>query len=180
VARLRTLVLISTLVLASGATSLDAQQPDLQGVYELDGAASDDDGAAITAGTADMSFVIRALARRRIAQTNPRYERIRLARDDTTVKVQFDARAPIELPLDGHPVRRVRGDGGEDDVSASWSATELVLRFRSDNGARTNTLALDPDGRTLKLKVELFSSYFDAPIRYVLTYRRQAADAKHG
>ena len=146
---------------------------DLQGVYTLEAAASDSIESAIENGTADMNFAIRGLARRRIAQTNPRYERVRLSRSDTTVSVQFDSREALEIPADGRSVPWTREDGGKYNVTAQWSAPQLVMHFDADDGQRINTLVLSPDGLSLKLKVRLTSPRLPKPIEYTLVYRRQ-------
>ena len=152
----------------------DAQPANLQGVYTIDAAASDDIDAAITRGTADMNFAIRSLARSLTAKTNPRYERVEIRRNDTTVSVRYDSRPPIEVPADGRSVRWVREDGAAYDVSVQWNAPQLVMHFESDTGKRINTLVLQPDGRTLRFSVQLISSHLPAPILYTLTYRRSA------
>jgi hypothetical protein len=168
-------LLVCLYVLAASAMPARAQQADLPGVYTFDATTSDDMKAAVDRGTADMNFAIRGIARSRIAQTNPRYERIAISRNDKTVSVQFDQRPPIVLPLDGHSVPVAREDGEQDDVTAQWSATQLVLDFKSDKGERLNTFVFAPDGKSLKLDVKLMSSHFSAPITYVLAYRRQAS-----
>jgi hypothetical protein len=159
-------------VMSLSAAAVDAPVHDLQGVYTLDAAASDSINSAIENGTADMNFAIRGLARRRIAQTNPRYERIRLSRTDATIMVQFDSRAAIELPADGRSVPWTREDGGKYIVTAQWSAPQLLMHFDADDGQRTNTLLLSPDGLSLELKVRLTSSHLPKPIEYTLGYRR--------
>jgi len=174
VLQLRHPALVLVCVFAMPTTSLMAQPRDLQGAYTIDAAASDSIEAAIVSGTADMNFAIRSLARSLIAKTNPRYERIEIRRSDTSVSVRFDVRPPIEMPNDGHPVRWVREDGGIYNVSVEWSAAQMVMRFLSDTGDRTNTLVLEPDGATLRFRVTLTSARLPGPIVYVLTYRRQA------
>jgi hypothetical protein len=169
------LVLVCAFVCAFGlpAASWPAQAQDLEGAYTIDAAASDNIEAAIVSGTADMNFAIRPLARSLTAKTNPRYERIEIRRGDTNVSVRFDSRPPIEMPNDGHAVRWVREDGGIYNVSVEWSAAQMVMHFQSENGDRTNTLVLEPDGATLKFKVKLTSAHLPAPILYVLIFRRQ-------
>jgi hypothetical protein len=171
--RMRVSVSIAVCALAVPTLSLEAQQADLQGVYSIDADASDNIDAAITRGTEDMNFAIRSLARSRTAKTNPRYARVEIWRNDTTIRVQYDARPPIEIPGDGRSVPWVREDGSTYNVSARWAATQLVMHFESATGNRINTLVLQPDGTTLKFSVELTSSYLPAPITYMLTYRRQ-------
>jgi hypothetical protein len=165
-----------TYMLPLSAGPARAQMPDLRGVYAIDISSSDDIESAIDRGTESMNFLIQGLARSRIAQTSPRYERIEISRTDTTVSVQFDSREPIVIPLDGRSVSWIREDGGRDDVSAQWSATQLVMDFNAgSDGERINTLVLGPDGNELKLNVKLLSTHLPVPITYALVYRRQVS-----
>lgn len=156
------------------AVASSAEQWGPEGTYAIDGAASDNIETAITHGTAEMNFAIRSIARSRIAKTNPLYGTIHLHRSDIAVTVQFDTGKPIELPLDGRAIPWERQDGGTYDVSAECSTTELVMRFHANDGERTNTFVLEPDGTTLKLHVKLESPRLPAPIRYTLSYRRSS------
>jgi hypothetical protein len=158
--------------LALSLPALSADQLDLQGVYALDRTASDSIDQAIENGTAAMNFVIRPLARSRIAKTNPLYQRVQISREHLSVRVQFDADAPIQIPLDGRAVRWVRQDNGTYDVTAAWTADRLVMYFKAGDGQRTNTFDLDPDATRMKLAVDLASTHLPGAIHYVLAYRR--------
>jgi hypothetical protein len=160
-------------LLALSIPAAQASDHDLQGVYTLDAAASDSIEAAIESGTTDMNFAIRGIARKRIAQTNPRYDRVRLAHSDSAITVQYDARDALEIPADGRSIPWTREDGGKYDVSAQWSPSQLVMHFNADDGQRTNTIVLSPDGLSIKLMVKLTSSHLPKPIEYTLVYRRQ-------
>jgi len=160
------------LVLTSTAMA-QARQPDLQGVYEFDANSSDDIQAAITRGTEQMNFALRPLARRLIAKANPPYQRIAILQSGTTASLQLDARQPIQTPLDGTWIRWIREDGGIDRVTGQWSYPTFVVYFQGEDGARVQKYVLDPDGRTLKLYVELTSPRLPGPIDYMLVYRRR-------
>jgi len=155
--------------------SAHAEQEELQGTYTVDSVRSESIDSAIEQGIADMNFVIRPIARNRLAKTNPRYERIVLSRNDSTVSVQFDARKPIEMPADGHAVPWTREDGSKYEVNAQCSATQLVMHFKAEDGERVNTFALDPDGRSLKLNVKVTSPKLPKPVTYTLAYRREVS-----
>jgi hypothetical protein len=165
--------LFVTCALASWSAQSRAQQPDLQGTYAIDAAASDDIKAAIDRGTAEMNFLIRDIARSRTAQTNPRYEYIAISHGSNTVSIQFDTREPLVIPLDGRSVPWTREDGGKYNVTAQWKATQLVMDFKSDDGERVNTFILGADGKSLKLHVRLTSQHLPAPITYMLAYKRE-------
>ncbi len=160
-------------LLALSAPAAPASDRDLQGVYLLDAAASDSIDTAIESSTADMNFAIRGIARKRIAQTNPRYDRVRLAHSDATTVVQFDSRDALNIPADGRSIPWTREDGGKYDVTAQWSSSQLVMHFNADDGQRTNTIVLSPDGLSIKLMARLVSSHLPKPIEYTLVYRRQ-------
>ena len=159
-------------LILSGVAAAQAQQAELQGVYDIDAGASDDIQATVIRGTAQLNFAIRALARRLIAKANPPYQRIGISQDGVTASLQLDSCQPIRMPLDGSPVRWVREDGGIDDVTGQWSYPSLVVYFKGEGGARTHKYLLDPDGRTLRLYVELTSPRLPSPIDYILVYRR--------
>jgi hypothetical protein len=148
--------------------------PTLQGTYVIDPAHSENVDAAIERSIADMSFVIRPVARSRLVKTNPRYQRIALSHTETAIAVRFDARKPIEMPADGHKIPWNREDGEKFDVSAQWSGAQLVMRLTAEDGERTNTFVLEPDD-TLKLHVQITSARLPKPVTYVLAYRRAAS-----
>jgi hypothetical protein len=76
-------------------------------------------------------------------------------------------------PLDGTWIPWTREDGDIDRITGRWSYPTLVVYFQGEDGARVHKYELDPDGRTLKLYVELTSPRLPAPIDYTLVYRRQ-------
>jgi hypothetical protein len=160
--------------LALSLIAAGAEPGDLQGVYILDRAASDNIDIAIDKGIGGMNFVIKPLARSRIARTNPLYERVEISRDDFNLQVRFDANKPIEMPLDGRSVPWVRQDGGTYDVTVQQIDSRLMMHFNANDGQRSNTFTLDPDGSRLRLDVVLTSQHLPRPINYVLVFHRQA------
>jgi len=156
-----------------GTAAAQAVQADLQGAYEIDASASDDIEAAIARGTAQLNFAIRPLARHLIAKANPPYQRIVILQTGVTASLQLDARPPIQMPLDGNWVRWIREDGGIDRVTGQWSYPAFVVYYQGEDGARMQKYLLNPDGRTLKLYVELTSPRLPSPIGYTLVYRRR-------
>src|SRR5262245_47718080 len=96
------------LVVASGAKSED---DTLVGTYTLAADASREIDAAIDASVAQMSFIIRPMARSRLRQNNMAYERIRIAKTDTGIEIALGDLAPIDMPANGAPVRST-SEGG--------------------------------------------------------------------
>jgi hypothetical protein len=163
----------------SSAVSANAQQEDLQGIFDIDISSSDDIGAVITRGTAQMNFMTRPLARRLIAQANPAYRQIAISLDSATVVIRLDEGRPITTPLNGNPVRWIREDGQVDRVTANWAYPTFIMRFEAEDGQRTHRYVLDPGGQTFKLYVELTSSHLPGPIDYMLAYKRRSTQARN-
>jgi hypothetical protein len=167
------MILLAGIAVLTGTARAQVSAPELPGVYVLDANSSDDIQAVVTRGTEQMNFAIRALARHLIAKANPAYQRISISKSDAAASLQLDARPPIQTPLDGTWVRWIREDGGTDRITGQWSYPTFVMYFQGEDGARVHKYVLDPDGRTLKLHVELTSPRLPGPIDYVLVYHRQ-------
>jgi hypothetical protein len=174
-ARTAKYLVASLFALGMGAAVGSEQQAKLDGVYSLNAAASDDIKAAIDKGTADMNFLIRGIARDRIAETNPAYKQVEISRDESTVSVQFDKGNPIKVPLDGSVGHWTSEDGTKDDVTAKLSDAKLVLLFKGGGGQRVDTFDLAPDGKTLQLHIKITASRMPAPVAYKLVYQRQGS-----
>jgi hypothetical protein len=166
-------LLLSALMPWSG--SLSADDRDLAGRYDLDAKQSDDIQAAIDAGTADMNFAIRPIARNRTARINPQYEHIAVTHDAKGVTVVFDEEAPVQVSFDGRPSMWTREDGAQWAVTVELNPSRLTMLMTADKGERINTFELSPDGQTMALHVELSSPRLPAPIRYTLVYRRHTS-----
>jgi hypothetical protein len=141
--RRRSTVFAGVALFVTGVAAAQGQKTDLQGVYDIDATASDDIGAAVARGTAQMNFAIRPLARHLIAKANPSYRRIVLTKSGATATIKLDGGSPIETPLDGTSVRWIREDGGIDRITGQWSDRALLVYFRADDGARTQN-GVDP------------------------------------
>jgi hypothetical protein len=156
-------------------TSAQAQSPGLQGIYVNEAQSRDPIEAAIQAGTAKMSFIIRPLARSRMRKTNPLLRRIEIARTELEISVVYDGGKPVRMPADGTITQWAREDGEVFDVAADWRGDQLVQRFKAKDGERINTFRLSPDGTQLTLQVELRSPQLPAPVSYVLSFAPQPA-----
>lgn len=150
-----------------------AQETAPQGTFAV--TTPDDTGikTAIDNAVAKMNFLFRAVARGRLHDTNPRYQRLEIHTTDQQISVQFDQRAPIVMPATGAPVKWKREDGEVFDVSAHVGADALTQTFRSDEGQRVNEFRLHPDG-SLSLDVTVTSPKLPAPVKYTLQFRREA------
>jgi hypothetical protein len=156
-----------------GAPAL-AQNANLSGVYTNDRQTGDAIAAAIDAAVAKMNFITRPVARSRLKKTNAPHRRVTIATGDQEIAVAFDANAPVRVPADGRTAKWTRDDGEVFDVSAQWAGDRLVQTFKAEDGQRTNTFVLGPDGRALRVQVEVTSPQLPAPVRYELAFEREA------
>jgi hypothetical protein len=157
------------LVLPAAAS---AQESSMRGTFTLNRQRSDDINRAIETAVARMSFVTRPIARGRLRRTNAAYEQVVVAFTPAQVSTRFDARAPVESPANGQPVKWRREDGETFDLTTEWQNGRLVQTFRADDGSRVNTYSVSADGQTLTMHVTLRSPRLPAPVEYDLVFNR--------
>jgi hypothetical protein len=165
--------LLSLTILACAAMSSPlAQDTAIQGMFVSTNTSKAPITQAIDAAIAKMNFLTRAVARSRLLDTNPLYERIEIANDGSQITVRYDKGKPVAMPADGSTVKWTRDDGEKFDVSAHAGDSQLQHRFKAEDGERLNEFSLSPDG-TLTLNVTISSPQLPAPVKYALIYRRQ-------
>ena len=152
------------------ALSLSAQAQSLDGLWHRTG--MDDIHAAIQACTADMNFITRPIARYKLTNVNPAYQKITLSITPQQVSVKLDDRNPILMPGNGQEAPWTREDGEKFQVAAHVGQGQLTQTFRNDEGARTNVFRLSPDGKTLTLFVTVTSPRIPKPLTYTMTFGR--------
>jgi hypothetical protein len=149
-----------------------AQESTMRGTFTLNRQQSDDVNRAIETAVSRMSFVTRPIARGRLRRTNTAYNRVVINYTQTEVSTTFDQRRPVESPANGQPVKWTREDGEKFDLSTEWQNGRLVQTFRAEDGSRTNTYTISPDGRTLTMNVTLRSPRLTSPLEYKLVLNR--------
>jgi hypothetical protein len=149
-----------------------AQTSSLEGVYSASADQSERVNAAIEKAVAAMNFIKRPIARGRLKKTNPSYRQISIVRSDVQIEIQFDDRAPVQMPANGSSVKWTREDGETFDVNADWEEGRLVQTFKAEDGQRVNTFRLGPDGSQLSLHVAISSPQLPSPVEYTLVYER--------
>lgn len=169
--RTRTL-LLALAALALPLAGASAQESTMRGTFAIDRSRSDDVNRAIETAVARMSFVTRPIARGRLRRTNPVYSRVEINYTQSEVTVQLDQRRPIVSPANGQPIKWTREDGEKFDLSTEWQNGRLVQTFRAEDGSRTNSYTISPDGRTLTMHVTLRSPKLSAPLEYNLVFTR--------
>ncbi|HKP76737.1 MAG TPA: hypothetical protein VJT67_14500 [Longimicrobiaceae bacterium] len=168
-ARLFLIPLAAALAIPAAAR---AQESTMRGTFAIDRAHSDDVNRAIEAAVARMSFVTRPIARGRLRRTNTVYQRVVINFTQAQVSTTFDQRHAIESPANGQPIKWTREDGEKFDLSTEWQNGRLIQTFRAEDGTRTNTYTISPDGRVLTMHVVLRSPRLSGPVEYNLVFNR--------
>jgi hypothetical protein len=159
-------------VLLAFPLAVFAADGPLEGTFVAKGSAQGTIDAAIDKGVAEMNFVKRPIARRRLKSTNLPYGRVVIQRSPQTISVTFDANTPIVMPLDGTPIKWTRADGEVFDVHAQSRDDRLVQTFKSEDGQRVNEFSLaGNDG--LQLSVTISSPQLPTPVTYTLEFVRE-------
>jgi len=156
---------LSPLLLVS---ALAAQDAPWTGTWKL--ANAPDIAAAIDKCTADMSFITRPIARSRLKKLNPAYAQLSITRGTEWV-VQFEARSPVRMPLDGRAVAWTREDGEKFMVSAKTSGDGLSIHYQGEDGARTNVFKVE-GGKALRMEVTVQSAKLSKPLTYTMVYSK--------
>ncbi len=149
--------------------SLAAQDSGFTGAWKH---ASDSGiAAAIEETVKDMNFIKRPIARGRLKDTNPAYQKVTMTLGAQEISIQYDARNPIKTPANGTAVPWTREDGKTFQVTAKADGTRLVQTFKNDEGERTNIWQLGADGK-LTLSATVKSPKLPKPLTYSITFGR--------
>jgi len=158
------------LVPVLAALSLAAQESALSGTWTQ--TRTDDVAAAIDSTVADMNFIKRPIARKKLTRLNPVYKKVVIAISDRGVFVKFDERDLISMPPGGQPGPWTREDGDKFMVAAQVSKDQMIQTFKNDEGERTNLFKLSPDGRTLTMSATIKSPQLPKPLTYSISFGR--------
>ena len=163
---------VALLLLTLIAPVTFAADEPFAGNYRIDAKASDNVGNAIEKQTASMNFITRPIARGRLKKTNPAYDSIGIAFPANNISITLDQRKAIVFPASGAAVKWTREDGETFDLSGHVANGVLTQTFVAEDGRRTNTYTLSPDGKTLTLNVKVESPRLPKPVTYKLVYHR--------
>ncbi|MBK9797103.1 MAG: hypothetical protein IPP58_11505 [Holophagaceae bacterium] len=158
------------LVPVLAVVSLTAQEPSLSGTWTTTKA--DDVAAAIDNVVADMNFIKRPIARKKLTRLNPVYKKAVIAISDTGVLVKFDERDSIPMPPGGKPGPWTREDGDKFMVAAQLTPGQMIQTFKNDEGERTNVFRLSPDGKALTMSATIKSPQLSKPLTYSISFGR--------
>ena len=125
---------------------------------------------AIEAVVAEMSPVLRRMARRRLVQGNPIPDAIAIDVSGETVTIAFDDRRYTAV-LGARAVSVVGIDGNRAELTHRVEGTRLTERFDVARGERWNLFHVRND--KLRLTVIIESESLPADLVYELTFTRQ-------
>ena len=132
----------------------------------------DDIAWGIGRATEGLPFMARSLAQARLAAVNPVYRKVALEQKENTVRIQFDGRKAVEVPLKGG-LAWTREDGEAFWVTAESRQGRIVQTYKAKDGERTNEFVLTPSGDLL-LKVTVRSHKLANTLKYQMVYHRPA------
>ena len=161
--------LAASLLLPSAVRAQDAAAPAFVGSWTY-ATQPDPIGPAIQRGTAEMNFVTRPIARRRLAATNDAYSTVEIRFAGGNVTTVLAGRS-ITSPADGREIEWRREDGELLRVTTSLRDGTLVQTFTAEDGSRENVYSVAADGR-LTLQATIRSPRLPAPITYRMLYER--------
>jgi hypothetical protein len=142
-------------------------------VYELVPNESDDVKAAIERSISHMNFIVRPIARHRLARTNHPPAHLTFSNHPDTLVVTFEGANPIVTPRDGNLIPWVSGVSRETyRVKATVAGDTLHQTILASDGHRIDDFVFSDDGNRVRLDVRLFAERLPAPLMYSLTFRR--------
>lgn len=170
-------------LLAAGALAgpAVAQEPAFRGVFVRDSAAGDNMEQVINATLphikSTLGRIFKGTARKRLREVNRPYGWIEFttaAGSMTTQTDHWNGEWKLTAPDSGTVTwKRRTGDGDIETlrVASYLDGRTYTHRFIAEDGVRTNTYSLSPDGQTLTISVHVVSPKLSEPMSYKLVYR---------
>ncbi len=180
----RSIGVVFVALLAGGALAgpAAAQEPAFRGVFVRDSAAGDNMEQVINATLphikSTLGKIFKGTARKRLREVNRPYGWIEFtpaAGSMTTQTDHWNGEWKLTAPDSGTVTwKRRKGDSNDTEtlrVASFLEGRTYVHRFIAEDGVRTNTYVLSPDGRTITIEVHVVSPKLDGPMNYKLVYR---------
>jgi hypothetical protein len=167
-----TLVLMLVLTAIAASEVYAAQVP--VGEFVLDESLSDDINKAINDATAEMNFIARPIARKRLRSTNPPTTVVTIETIGDSVEVTSDGRISLRAKPDGIPMKWAAFKNENLQVTTTFENGVLTNVFAAGDGSRTNRYVLR-DNDLLEMRVTISSPRLEKPVEYTRVYRRMAA-----
>jgi hypothetical protein len=128
---------------------------------------------AVKQVTDSMSVLTRGIARGRLLKANAAPARIRMQQDGGALRIQFEDRPAVTLPLSGSSVK----DGERTMRLEPEGETGAALRQigETDQGRRVNVYRLGPGADAMTMAVTVTSPRLPSPLTYTLSFTRAAS-----
>jgi hypothetical protein len=117
-----------------------------------------------------LNALVRGVARDKLTETNPVFEKVSIERKGAELVLKFGTLTNA-CKLDGS-VTEVPGiDGSTLTCRLSMQGDALVQQLSGSRGGRVNTFSIGKSGR-LAMKTRIHSKMMPADLRYTLTFKR--------
>jgi hypothetical protein len=145
---------------------LSAQDPGFNGAWKH----ASDSGipAAIEDTVKDMNFIKRPIARKKLTDKNPIYQKVTITVGTQEISIQFDARSPVKMPANGQAVPWTREDGDKFMVWAKVEGSQLTQHIKNDEGERINVYTVGD--KKLGLSVTVKSPSLPKALTYTIQF----------
>lgn len=127
--------------------------------------------AAVEAAAADVSVVVRPIARSMLTEQAQSCAGYTMRLDGDVFSVHCDGRTPIVVTLGRTATVDPNGDGDQVTCVAARDGRSVKLDFKTDRGGRRVTYTFAEDG-ALVVDQEVYSSYLETPMRWSVRYRK--------
>ena len=125
---------------------------------------------AIEELVAQLNSVIRGVARDKLTETNPVFEKVSIERKAGELVLSYGSHTNV-CKLDGSASEVEGIDGSSLKCRLSMDGDALVHRADGSRGGRVNTFTIGENGR-LTMKSRIHSKMMPADLRYTLTFAR--------
>jgi len=130
-----------------------------------------DPGPSIQDAIEHMPFLERSWAQYRLSSVNPLYEKLVITQEGDGLLMQMDGRPALHLSLQ-KPSPWTREDGETFQVTMKIEGRKLTQTITGKDGRRVNLFTLTPDGRTLRMAVEVTSHRLQHPVKYEILFTK--------
>lgn len=125
---------------------------------------------------AEMNFIARPIARKRLLESNLPSAELQLVVTDDEIIVARPGRPTVSAPRDGSMIVWESPDGDEFEVRHRLiSDDELVQEFVGDGNRSENVFKLDDGGTRVVVATTITADRLPKTLRFKMTYRRKAA-----
>lgn len=130
-----------------------------------------DPGPSIQEAIEHMPFLERSWAQYRLTSVNPLYDKLVIATEGDGLSMQMDNRPALHLSLK-QPMPWTREDKETFQVTMKIDGKKMIQTIQGKDGKRTNTFTVGPDGKTLRMAVEVVSHRLGHPVKYEILFSK--------